>query len=195
VSLRVNPGPYHCHSVSFFACTSVTPCSLRLYHCHSVSVFACTSVTPCSLRLHQCYSVSVFVCTSVTPCSLRLYQCHSVQSSPVPVTLRAVFACTSVSPHSFRSLYTVIPFDTRIFISFFNYSIFAVSVLSDQLFGFVSSYKCGSGHWLLLFFCGFSQCLQAFSWLLPQTSVRPPRLTVFPVSHSLQIISLVVVMY
>ena len=116
---------YQCHSVSAFACTSVTPyqsspvplllrISLRMYQCHSVqsspvplsllAVLACTSVTPCSLRLYQCHSVSVFACTIVT----------AYQSLPVPLSLGVslrLYQCHS----SFRSLYTVIPFDTRIF--------------------------------------------------------------------------------
>jgi hypothetical protein len=126
MSLRVSLSLYQCYSVSFFARTIVTPCQ--------------SSPVPMSLRvslsLYQCHSVSVLACTNVTPCSLRLYHCHSV----------SVFACTSVNACSFRSLYTVIPSDTRIFISLFNYSIFAISVLSDQLFGFVSPYKSRSGH-------------------------------------------------
>ena len=197
LSLRSTLRLYHCHSVPIFACTIVTPCqsssvqlslraSLRLCHCHSVTVFVCTIVAPCqsspvplslrsSLRLYHCHSVTVLACTSVTPCSLRLYQCHSMQCSAA-LHGHSVWRCLRPqNPYS----------DTRIFISLFIYLILAISVLPDEL----SRFKSGSGHRLLWLFLGFSHYLQAFSWLLPQTSRTASSHS--PPSLSLQIVSFV----
>ena len=140
VSLHISLRLYQCHTVQSSPVPLSSRVILRLYHCYSMSVFACTIVTPCHsspvpvslrviLRLYHCHSASVFACTIVTPC----------QSSPVPVSLHAVFR------RSTRPSHLALAF----FISLFNYSIYAISLLSDQLFGFVSPRKFWSGHRLL----------------------------------------------
>jgi hypothetical protein len=138
--------------------------SRRLHLCHSVSVFALPLSLRVSLSLYQCHSVSVLACTIVTPC----------QSSPVPVSLQAVFGR---STRSSRLSLAFLLFDFRDFCAFWPAVLIRVPVQvwvrTPATFGFY-------------------QYLQAFSWLLPETSVRPPRLTVFPVCPSLQIVSFVV---